>query len=253
MQRLPPQELYCSNCDVSVHHQYVLHNRESFVGGFYKAMSPKCIVPKDSTGEHVVSEQDCLLLIALPNKICCCGAEDVSVNAGRAIIFINIKGRYDLSLPLVTCKSCLKSWTPEVKDLILNGYWPGTSEFQTVYTVDLFSTFEDFKVTAPGLSRQAFVRMLQSRSNALWQSWYNISGLFSAVFWNGRTVHMRWKHFLEMTISPVQLAVRIWWQCLLMGTGTCTGLIATDYRCTMEKFVFAYPLYLQKELGKTKD
>ncbi|XP_067220129.1 uncharacterized protein [Chanodichthys erythropterus] len=159
-----PKELYCSNCDVSVHHQYVLHNRESFVGGFYKAMSPKCIVTKDSTGEHVVSEHDCLLPIALPNKICCCGAEDVSVNAGRAIIFININGRYDLSLPLVTCKSCLKSWTPEVKDLILNGYWPGTIEFQTVYTVDLFSTFEDFKVTAPGLSRQAFVRMLQSRS-----------------------------------------------------------------------------------------
>ncbi|CAM4597223.1 unnamed protein product [Leuciscus chuanchicus] len=75
-----------------------------------------------------------------------------------------LRGRYDLSLPLITCKSCLKSWTPEVKDLILNGYWPGTIEFQTVYTVDLFSTFEDFKVTAPGLSRQAFVRMLQSRS-----------------------------------------------------------------------------------------
>jgi len=34
------------HCDVSVHHQYVLHNRESFVGGFYKAMSPKCIVTK---------------------------------------------------------------------------------------------------------------------------------------------------------------------------------------------------------------
>lgn len=51
--------------------------------------------------------------------------------------------------------------------------------------------------------------------------------VFSAVFWNGRTVDMRWKHFLEITISPVQLAVRIWWQCLLMGTGKCTGLIAT--------------------------
>lgn len=37
---------------------------------------------------------DCLLPIALPNKICCCGAEDVSVNAGHAIIFININGAY---------------------------------------------------------------------------------------------------------------------------------------------------------------
>ncbi|XP_026119146.1 uncharacterized protein LOC113098333 [Carassius auratus] len=186
-------------------------------------MAPKCIVTKHSTGEHVVSEQDCLLPIALPNKICCCGAEDVSVNAGRAIIFININGRYDLYLPLVTCKSCLKSGTPEVKDLILNGYWPGTIEFQTVYTVDLFSTFEDFKVTAPGLSRQAFVRMLQSRSMRSGRVGTISVDCFQRSFleWTycRHETHVDMKHFLEMTISPAQLAVRICWQCHLTGTG----------------------------------
>ncbi len=44
------------------------------------------------------------------------------------------------------------------------GYWPGSISFQTVYQIDLFTSFEQFKVTAPGLSRQAFVKMLEHRS-----------------------------------------------------------------------------------------
>lgn len=73
-------------------------------------------------------------------------------------------GRYDVFLPVMNCRACLASWTPEVVDLLFSGYWPGTVEFQTIYKVDLFTSFEDLKITAPGLSRQAFVKMLQQRS-----------------------------------------------------------------------------------------
>lgn len=73
-------------------------------------------------------------------------------------------GRYDMFLPVMTCRTCLASWKPEVGDLLCSGYWPGTVEFQTIYQLDLFTSFEDLKITAPGLSRQAFVKMLQQRS-----------------------------------------------------------------------------------------
>lgn len=75
-----------------------------------------------------------------------------------------IVGRYDLSLPIWSCITCHKSWKPELQDLIRSGYWPGSIAFQTVYQIDLFTSFEQFKVTAPGLSRQAFVKMLEHRS-----------------------------------------------------------------------------------------
>ncbi|KAJ4933379.1 hypothetical protein JOQ06_019997 [Pogonophryne albipinna] len=76
----------------------------------------------------------------------------------------NMIGRYDLSVPLLTCENCHCQWTPQIKDLISNGYWPGTIEFQTVFSIDLFATYEDLKISAPGLSRHAFIRMLESRS-----------------------------------------------------------------------------------------
>lgn len=75
-----------------------------------------------------------------------------------------IVGRYDLSLPVWSCITCHKTWTPELQDLIRSGYWPGSVAFQTIYQIDLFTSFEQFKVTAPGLSRQAFVNMLEHRS-----------------------------------------------------------------------------------------
>lgn len=74
-------------------------------------------------------------------------------------IFIYIYlGRYNLSLPTVTC-SCGKTWDVSISDLVESGYWPATVHFETLYTVDLFTTYEDLKITAPGMSRQAFVGM----------------------------------------------------------------------------------------------
>lgn len=37
-------------------------------------------------------------------------------------------------------------------------------DFHTIYTIDVFHTFEDLKATAPHLSQHAFVKMLDHRS-----------------------------------------------------------------------------------------
>lgn len=68
--------------------------------------------------------------------------------------------RYNLSLPTVSC-SCGKTWDVSIGDVVESGYWPAILHFDTLYTVDLFTTYEDLKITAPGMSRQAFVGMLE--------------------------------------------------------------------------------------------
>lgn len=132
-----------------------------------------------------------LLPFALPKKICSCDTENVSVSGGQKVILVNINGnlsfnisnsattfsclkctfdllvptgRYDLCLPLLTCENCNCQWTPQLKDLVSNGYWPGTIDFHTVFDIDVFLTCEDLKISAPGLSRHAFILKLESRS-----------------------------------------------------------------------------------------
>jgi len=51
-----------------------------------------------------------------------------------------------------------------MSDLVESGYWPATVNFETLYMVDLFTTYEDLKITAPRMSRQAFVSMLECRT-----------------------------------------------------------------------------------------
>ncbi|KAL1267089.1 hypothetical protein QQF64_002764, partial [Cirrhinus molitorella] len=71
-----------------------------------------------------------------------------------------MNGRYNLFLPSVNC-SCGKTLPVTISDLVESGYWPATVNFETLYLVDLFTTYEDLKITAPGMSRQAFVSMLE--------------------------------------------------------------------------------------------
>ncbi|XP_058624297.1 uncharacterized protein LOC131535808 [Onychostoma macrolepis] len=112
-----------------------------------------------------------------------------------------------MSLPVMTCRTCLASWTPEVGDLLCSGYWRGTVEFQTIYQLDIFTSFEDLKITAPGLSRQAFVKMLQQRSQQ-----------FGRHSLNGHTVVMKEKNSAALTTSLAQLAHQIQLLCLQMET-----------------------------------
>lgn len=138
----------------------------------------------------------CLLPIKHPDELCSCDPASISISAGRPVSLICINGtvtspithimsnfidvsrivhrlmigleiypgRYDLFLPVMTCKTCLSSWRPEVEDLPRSGYWPGTIGFQTIFHLDLFLSFEELKISAPGLSREAFVKMLKQRS-----------------------------------------------------------------------------------------
>ncbi|KTF80251.1 hypothetical protein cypCar_00038599 [Cyprinus carpio] len=88
-------------------------------------------------------------------------------------------GRYDVFLPVMNCRPCLASWTAEVVDMLFSGYWPGTVKFQTIYQVDLFASLE---ITAPGLSRQAFVKMLQQRSQQFGRSGNICGNVFQKAF-----------------------------------------------------------------------
>ncbi|KAE8293445.1 hypothetical protein D5F01_LYC08557 [Larimichthys crocea] len=80
-----------------------------------------------------------------------------------------LHGRYNFFLPSVNC-SCGKTLPVTISDLVESGYWPATVNFETLYMVDLFTTYEDLKITAPGMSRQAFVSMLECRTKLFGRS-----------------------------------------------------------------------------------
>jgi len=75
-----------------------------------------------------------------------------------------ILGRYDLHLPNLLCRLCLAHWTPDMSDLRRSGYWAASVNADMLFSVDVFSTFEEMKTVAPGLSRQGFLRMLERRT-----------------------------------------------------------------------------------------
>ena len=67
-------------------------------------------------------------------------------------------------MPQLTCEGCNTTWETGVEYLIQSGYWPATLNFATIYEADLFNSFEDMKMASPGLSLQAFLRMLDKRT-----------------------------------------------------------------------------------------
>ena len=130
--------------------------------------------------------------------MCTCDPATITESAGRAIIMVCINGmnygflfiyfffscpelfsgpnhalnvlpflfigRYDLHLPNLSCKLCLAQWTPDMSDLIRSGYWPASVNADTLFSMDVFTSFEELKTVAPSLSRQGFLRMLEKRT-----------------------------------------------------------------------------------------
>ncbi|KAG1926327.1 hypothetical protein F2P79_024952 [Pimephales promelas] len=120
-----PQPFFCADCDVSIHRNHVFHNRDATIAGFFRPLPPTtCVV------ERAFSQ---------------CG-------------------RYDLSMPEMKCEACKATWSAGVDDLVRNDYWPATLHFSTVYATDVFCSYEELKMAAPGLSCQAFLRMLDQRT-----------------------------------------------------------------------------------------
>ncbi|KAF3835541.1 hypothetical protein F7725_028099 [Dissostichus mawsoni] len=133
--------------------------------------------------------QDRLLPTGRPSHSC--NPEGVTESIGRPVIFICINGmilsvlfvtliqvmnvivftklclllgRSDLHLPKRVCSTCHYEWTPDWGDLIRSGYWPASVNRDTLYSTDVFKSFGDLKTVAPGLSRQAFLQMLERRT-----------------------------------------------------------------------------------------
>ncbi len=73
-------------------------------------------------------------------------------------VLLIFPGRNDLSMPELSCEAA------GVVDLNRSDYWPATLHFATIYATDVFFSFEEMKMAAPGLSCQAFVRMLDQRT-----------------------------------------------------------------------------------------
>ncbi|KAL3999225.1 homeobox protein HoxA/C/D13 [Sarotherodon galilaeus] len=102
-----PLPFLCADCDITVHTRFVLHNREAVTGGFLQ--------PSSEFHKPIVR----LLPVQRPDHVCDCQA-----------------GRYNLALPVVSCTSCDLMWSPSVKDILGSGYWPGTLNFCTLFSMD---------------------------------------------------------------------------------------------------------------------
>ncbi|KAF3842614.1 hypothetical protein F7725_024565 [Dissostichus mawsoni] len=82
--------------------------------------------------------------VPTPRSICEC-SDDVTVTPWKHISVVTINGRYNVCLPRKSCPSCSAEWTPKVKDLLLYRYWPASTNCQTLYKYDLFTSFEHMK------------------------------------------------------------------------------------------------------------
>ena len=133
-----------------------------------------------------------------PYQLCTCDPTNITESAGRAVILVCINGmkygflyivffctaachkkkhifnlpyfflflgRYDFHLPNLLCKVCLAKWAPDKSNLISSGYWPASVNAETLFSVDVFNSFEEMKTVAPSLSRQGFLQMLERRTH----------------------------------------------------------------------------------------
>ncbi|KAJ4924367.1 hypothetical protein JOQ06_000607, partial [Pogonophryne albipinna] len=133
---------------------------------------------------------------------------------GKEVILIGINGRYNLFLPQINC-TCGKTWSIGMGDLAESGYWPATVNFETLYAVDLFTTYEDLKITAPGMSRQAFVSMLEHRTKLFGRSGKICGDTLQKSFleWTHATFEVerlsQVQHFQCPSCAPSMLAVAV--------------------------------------------
>ncbi|KAI9520655.1 hypothetical protein NQZ68_015575 [Dissostichus eleginoides] len=76
-----PEEWFCGDCDVLHHKKQPLHNRDSFINGFFKPISPTtCVVRVE--GGYDTRDQACILpTVKAPN--CSCKGTNFTVTQGR--------------------------------------------------------------------------------------------------------------------------------------------------------------------------
>ncbi|XP_041929083.1 uncharacterized protein LOC121693604 [Alosa sapidissima] len=141
-------QLLCGGCDQAVHNI------------IFKPLSPVVgVTRKDDSYCY-----DRLLPMAMP-EICACQTGCLA-GPGKMVIVMGMNGRHQLALPSLRCATCQATWNAGLPDLVASGYWPATPNFETIYSTDLFRSHSKIKLRAPGLSRQAFLGMLEDRTVA---------------------------------------------------------------------------------------
>ncbi|XP_030264658.1 uncharacterized protein LOC115576279 [Sparus aurata] len=205
-----PHPFLCGQCDVRVHQDRVFHNRNAMIHGFFQPLpQTTCVV------ERVLTQCERVIPLEMPAKICSCREGSSSVFAGKSIVVVTMNGRYDLKLPEIRCKACEASWSPGLDDIISNDYWPATSHLSTVYALDILFSFEEVKMAAPGMSSQAFLRMLDRRTVHFGHTGNITADSFRTSFLESEAVLFeveklcREDHFDCPACSPDMLAVSV--------------------------------------------
>ncbi|CAM4590521.1 unnamed protein product [Leuciscus chuanchicus] len=156
-------EYLCGKCDKEVHRRQIFHGRMAIFHGYLEPIPPTKAVVVDGNGQPHFCEQVCQLPLPSQKVLCGCTEETV-VTTGRQISLVTMNGRYEVSLPRKVCPKCKTEWTPGVKDLMQYNYWPSTTNCQTLYAFEVFEAFSNMKLSAPSLSRLAFLKLLEHQS-----------------------------------------------------------------------------------------
>ncbi|XP_056138351.1 uncharacterized protein LOC130114497 [Lampris incognitus] len=88
-----PEEWLCEACDVLHHKRWPLHNRDSVVDGFLKAIPPSTCYTKGETGHYISHKQASILPTVRAPQLCSCEVADVTMSPGREVILITINGK----------------------------------------------------------------------------------------------------------------------------------------------------------------
>ncbi|XP_034070758.1 uncharacterized protein LOC117545178 isoform X2 [Gymnodraco acuticeps] len=156
-----------------------------------------------------------LVPVEMPAEICSCSPVSLRVNPGKAVAVVTVNGRHDLSMPELSCDTCHVTWAAGVDNLIRSGYWPATLQFATIYDTDIFHSFEEMKMAVPGLSCQAFLRMLDQRTLRFGRAGKISANSFHKSFFEWEAVRfevdniVKEERFICPACSPDMLAVSV--------------------------------------------
>ncbi len=67
-------------------------------------------------------------------------------------------------MPHLSCAVCGYSREPSLTELQRSLYWPGNIPASTLFNTDVLVSFCEMKMVSPGISFQAFVKMLDEKT-----------------------------------------------------------------------------------------
>ncbi|XP_046701350.1 uncharacterized protein LOC124383003 isoform X2 [Silurus meridionalis] len=118
-------------------------------------------------------------------------------------------------MPELSYEACQATWAAGVVELNRSDYWPATLNFATIYATDVFFSFEEMKMAAPGLSCQAFSRMLDQRTVRFGRTGKISTDSFQKSFFEWEAVHFevdkicKEEPFICPACTPYILAVSV--------------------------------------------